>query len=576
MLNTEDVKMFNWFKNLKIGVRIVTGFFLVIAITCIVGIVGITNLNTVQSSYELDYQSTASAMEYLEKISSKFQQIRVNVMAYGTIADTQEIKDYYLERLELHKGVIAENINAYYDILDDYDSADVATEMELLQNIENIINEYETMTDNLIKQLNAGLISKDEFAAQFSKGGAALTLAQNTETVIRNLIDYNVDTASQQIVKNGELARNSILITIIVLIIGAVVALILSLAISRGISGPVNKVVEAAHRLAEGDIDITFDINTKDEIGKMIEEFRYLVNSTREQAMLVEKVADGDLTVDVPIRSEKDLLGRKLSEMVEKINSMMLNISFASEQVTAGSKQISDSGMKLSQGATEQASSIEELTASISEIAAQTRKNADTANQANNMAEVVKTNALNGDEHMHEMLKAMNDINESSSNISKIIKVIDEIAFQTNILSLNAAVEAARAGEHGKGFAVVAEEVRNLAGQSSNAAKETTVLIEDSIKKVKDGTKIAEETAVALDKIVEGIESVSDLISEINYASTEQAAAIEQINQGVLQVSAVVQDNSATAEESAAAGEELSGQAEMQKEQVRRFKVKES
>jgi len=246
------------------------------------------------------------------------------------------------------------------------------------------------------------------------------------------------------------------------------------------------------------------------------------------------------------------------------------------EERAEENEKLADSSMALSQGAAEQASSIEELTASIGEVSSQTKMNADNASQANDLAGKTKTYAVTGNEYMKEMLKAMDDINISSNNINRIIKVIEDIAFQTNILALNAAVEAARAGEHGRGFAVVAEEVRNLAGQSANAAKETTALIEDSIRKAEGGTKIAKETAEALEKTVEGVEAVSGLIVDISSASNEQAAAITQINQGIMQVSQVVQENSATSEESAAASEELSGQAESLKEMIGRFKVKRS
>ena len=232
------------------------------------------------------------------------------------------------------------------------------------------------------------------------------------------------------------------------------------------------------------------------------------------------------------------------------------------------------SGQALSQGSTEQASSIEEITSSMTEVAAQTKENATNANQANELAIVAKDNAVSGNQQMQEMLKAMAEINDSSANISKIIKVIDEIAFQTNILALNAAVEAARAGQHGKGFAVVAEEVRNLAARSANAAKETTAMIEGSIKKVDMGTKIANETAQALNKIVGDVTKATQLVGGIAAASNEQASGISQVNLAIEQVAQVVQTNSATAEESAAASEELSGQAEILKQIVSKFKLK--
>jgi methyl-accepting chemotaxis protein len=242
--------------------------------------------------------------------------------------------------------------------------------------------------------------------------------------------------------------------------------------------------------------------------------------------------------------------------------------------VNTGSRQVSDSSIALSQGATQQASAIEQLTCSIEEIAAKTKHNANNANKAKEISGMVKDSGEKGNAQMKEMLKAMDEIKVSSNNISKIIKVIDDIAFQTNILALNAAVEAARAGQQGKGFAVVAEEVRNLASRSANAAKETAILIESSIKKVEDGIKITNLNAESLSNIVEGVTKVTQLVIDIASSSDEQAIGVDEINKGITQIADVVQTTSATSEETAAASEELSGQAQMLKQQVETFKLK--
>ncbi len=281
-----------------------------------------------------------------------------------------------------------------------------------------------------------------------------------------------------------------------------------------------------------------------------------------------------EVTINNEYKGDFSQIKDALNFIIQSFNEVFTEINNAADQVSSGSNQVSDGSQALSQGTTEQASAIEELTSSITEVAAQTKQNAVNATQANDLALNAKDGATQGNAHMKEMLKSMDEINESSSNISKIIKVIDDIAFQTNILALNAAVEAARAGQHGKGFAVVAEEVRNLAARSASAAKETTDLIEGSIKKVEVGTRIANNTATALDQIVEGVSKAATLVGEIAAASNEQATSISQINKGIEQVSDVVQTNSATAEQSAAASEELSSQASMLKEMVGKFKLK--
>ena len=298
----------------------------------------------------------------------------------------------------------------------------------------------------------------------------------------------------------------------------------------------------------------------KDEIGRCIKGAAAFIRHVTNIARELESVADGDLTTDIVLLSDSDTMGTSLTNLCDNLSIMFGEIQTSTSQVAGGAKQVADGAQALAQGSTQQAASIQQLSSTISTIADKTKLNAETAERTVQLSEIIRQNAEKGNLRMEEMMIAVRDINEASQSISKIIKTIDDIAFQTNILALNAAVEAARAGQHGAGFAVVAEEVRNLAAKSAAAAKETEYMIQNSMEKVEYGSCIAGETASSLSEIVSGINESGHLIREIGLASEEQTLGISQINIGIDQVAQVIHHNSATAQESAAASEQMSAQ----------------
>jgi methyl-accepting chemotaxis protein len=301
---------------------------------------------------------------------------------------------------------------------------------------------------------------------------------------------------------------------------------------------------------------------------------------TRPLVMLekvTNKVAAGDLTQNIAEINSKDEIGSlaiAFGKMINNMRDVLSKIASASEEVALGSKNIASSSASLSAGATDQTGSIEELTASISMIANQVRTNGQSVNQSIELVENAELKVDHGYQEMKNMLLCMDDIDESSQNIGKVIKVINDIAFQTNVLALNAGVEAARAGEYGKGFAVVAGEVRSLAMRSAEAAKQTGQMIEASSKNVEMGISVANKMSSALEGIRVSIGEVESLVGAIGLASDRQIQSIDEFNAGITKIGNVVHSNSAMSEETAAASEELFNQAEILKQEATRFTLR--
>ncbi len=372
------------------------------------------------------------------------------------------------------------------------------------------------------------------------------------------------------------------LVTIVVvmsLVLIAAISTVLIIMLRRKLK-PLQELRSALDSIAEGKLGVNITHKSQDEFGSLADSMRrsaltlqsYIADIDRE----MEEMVDGNFDLKATQTFIGDFKGIQDSiyKMTDQMCVTLTQINTVADQVSVGSHQVSSGAQALAQGATEQASSVEELSASVSEISNQVNQTATNSNRAAEMSNNTTTAITESDEKMHRLMESMNDIDAKSKEIGKIIKTIEDIAFQTNILALNASVEAARAGTAGKGFAVVAGEVRNLSAKTSEAAKNITALIADSLHAINEGVHLAQITANDLTGVVDGAVETTKIVSEISKATSEQVQAISQVLIGLDQISAVVQMNSATGEESAASSQELSSQASLLKELIGKFKLK--
>lgn len=558
-------------ENMKISRKLRFGFLTVTLLGVLIGLAGIGGMLIMLQAQQTSYEKYMRGVQYSTNAEAAFARSKGVVkdlyINYGR-SSTEPYKDL----VETQFSTVSQQLFTYSKtICDSTDEANFNATKTAFAN-------YKTLIDSYVSAAVGGSSQTELYNQLYS----SKTQADAADAAFKAMSAYKSEVAANQLAATRTLSLVIIGIVALIIVLSLTVALVLSGKISRVISHPIRQLCNDAEALAVGDAAARQNdaktvrlLARSDELGQLSRAFDKLAGTIETRAQETRAIADGDLTVNITVYSEKDVLGNALREMVASWAGLAGAIMATAGQVDAGAKLVSDSSGSLSQGATEQASAIEQLTASLLEVTSHTGENAENARTTSDLTLEIKGQAEAGNSQMEQMLRAMDEINRSSDNIGKIIKVIEDIAFQTNILALNAAVEAARAGDQGRGFAVVAQEVRSLAGQSAKAASETAELIENSMQKVGDGTKIAKKTAAALQQIVDGIAKTTGLVSTIADASGEQAAALQQINQGVEQISTVVQNTAASAEESAAASEELSMQAEELKRSVTAFRLPE-
>ncbi len=504
------------------------------------------------------------------ELTTTISNIRLNELGYLT-AISEDVEVSSLQYLQKEKENMDSLLAAYGGMIDE-------EERNFYENAMRLWTQYDTADEEIMALAKQG--QTKEARAVFE--GECVELYNALNSAFNDIVVYNTEGSDAATEESFFLYRTATFLMAAVILAVILVGVFFSFVIVGLIKTPISEIESAAIRMAEGDLDVEIAYDSKDELGVLAAQVRRLIHKLQviidDENKFLAKMAEGDFTVDSICEEEYTggfhPLLVSFRGIAEKLNDTMQQISQSSTQVASGSEQVSNGAQALSQGATEQASSVQELAATINEISSRVNQNADSAQQANAKAGNVSAEMNVSNDKMQQMIKAMGDISNCSNEIGKIIKTIEDIAFQTNILALNAAVEAARAGTAGKGFAVVADEVRNLASKSAEASKNTSDLIENTLKAVERGTQIADETAHTLFQAVSDVNEMTGIIGQISEASSAQADSISQITMGIDQISSVVQTNSATAQESAAASEELSSQSQLMKSLVGRFKLK--
>ena len=564
-------------KNLKISKKIICTFAVVLLLTFVLGVVSLISTNDIASTSDNYVNISIPALSNLEEARRYIRIFQANILK-AVCTDNKADLDKYVEEINTDR-------EAFFSHLDSFLEYDPQFS-DKVENIHTIMDDAASIREEIIESsakftyesnLEAYSLYLNDYEPNLTE---VTSILENLTTELGEAINTRYNNAQSTKTFN-------IVIIVTVVVVAAVLVVVLTVILTKAIVPPITQIVDSMNLIANGllkEADGTITYRSKDEIGVLAHAARKVIRFFQNVLPSISDVCRnyGNGNFNCTCENYESYVGEtseirdSLMYVRDNLSAALANVDQASNQLLSGAGEVASGAQSLAQGATEQASSVEELAATISVVSDMVNTNASDAEAATEKTGDAGSKLENATERMTDLVAAMNEISESSDQVKKIIKTIEDIAFQTNILALNAAVEAARAGDAGKGFAVVADEVRNLASKSAEAAKNTNVMIEGSLAAIEKGNTLVDEVAAMMTEVEASAGEVAQINEKISKASQEAADSIKQISEGVEQISSVVQTNSATAEESAAASEELSGQASMLKDLIGSFTLRDT
>lgn len=556
------------FRDMPIKKRLLISFIIISILSNMAGVVGLIFLQKTSSEYNTALLKYGMSQGDIGKLGIEIEKTNTLVRDILFIKDESELKSI--------KKELVTSLDVIEGSLDSIGSYMVTSEeKDIFNRIRTNLAKYKQTRNQVVIYSLSG--RKDDGLALFRSEGT--TIMNQISSDISLLLQKKIDNCNELADELMILKSISIICVIVAIIASSALVLVISKNLTKEISQPIDIMRKVAEEIADGNLDVSVDIESKDEFGMLAFAFSKMINNLKayisEISIILGNISRGDLITSTNEDYKGNFIEIKqsLDNIVKSLSDVFTNIKTTSGNVNLNCEQVANTAQILSERSVKQTDSVEKLSYYMNEINEQVQSNAQNAKNTNDITISLGSDIEKCNMKMEEMLISMGNIESASRDINNIINTINNIASQTELLALNAAIEAARAGDAGKGFAVVADQVRKLSGESANAVTQTSNLIKNCIEAVNGGKKLAEDTAMSLLEIVNNTKKATEFVSEIDSASEEQATSIEQINNDIINILEIIQENSETAKESACASQDLTAQAETLNKMIQRFKI---